>query len=831
MNNDKIDESCVVQTPASKTALQGKQPPPPPLDAPMEEWAVYYAQHRGWYVFPVYPPRDGKCTCGNKDCKNPGKHPCIGKRKNHPEDLTFIEQASRDPDQIHSWWRRRPSANIGFIPGRSGTVVLDIDTKKGAPGRESLAALEQEYGPLPATLRARTGSGNGAEHRYYQYTGEPIHGRQGFRKGIDIVGEGGSPAYVNLPPSMHKTGKRYEWINPGTPIAQLPTAWARLLREKKTKKKPKNAEKEAHQENRTHTAEQLRDLLAYIPHATAKDTDDPRDWWVKVCTIIKGLPYLSDEVRYQLADEWSARGDKYDPEEQRKTWDSLNPEKPGWGGKPLSLGTLVREAKLNGWPGWDPAASKRLETDWVFILGTMHFRERAGNHEWNCKQFDAKFAYHFERKPSEGLLKNQQFERVDYPTYFPGKQERVVMDQLQEGTFKCWNCWQPNPLQPAVGDVTKFLDHISYMLPNPEEAHILLDYLAYQVKYPGEKVHWAVLLSGKQGIGKSYLTLVMQLALGVANVRLVDNKTIAEHFTGWQRNTQFIIVEETKLGSYVNIREVMNKLKPMITEPWCSIREMYSSPYVQPNRFNFLFLTNNSTDALSLDADDRRYCVLASPAEPREPEYYKELFTWTHNSGAALLHYFANRQLTGRTDAKDFQPMAHAPMTGAKHELIRDSMPALHIWIDERVEAQEYPFQCDLVNASDVVDVMLSPEFRTGLPHTNAKQIAAAFRTLGYRPLGRKRLPAANNPPTSIWAVRGNFEEYEQMNGEQLRQCYIKQFGPAHRDAKPRPAAVENMVAKDTGAGMEDMGKCDKVRNLLQTVNKPHNLLKDDGPI
>jgi hypothetical protein len=55
-------------------------------------------------------------------------------------------------------------------------------------------------------------------------------------------------------------------------------------------------------------------------------------------------------------------------------------------------------------------------------------------------------------------------------------------------------------------------------------------------------------------------------------------------------------------------QEIMNKLKPMITEPWCTIREMYRPAYEQPNRFNFLFFSNHN-NALLLDNSDRRYCI------------------------------------------------------------------------------------------------------------------------------------------------------------------------------------------------------------------------------
>lgn len=72
-------------------------------------------------------------------------------------------------------------------------------------------------------------------------------------------------------------------------------------------------------------------------------------------------------------------------------------------------------------------------------------------------------------------------------------------------------------MTPAAGDVTPFLKQVEYLFPGerPEGAdadeiyisqdgNILLDYLP--IRYDTRrKVHWAVLVVGEQGTGKSYL--------------------------------------------------------------------------------------------------------------------------------------------------------------------------------------------------------------------------------------------------------------------------------------------------------------------------------------
>jgi len=66
--------------------------------------------------------------------------------------------ATTDQRAIGRWWRRWPSANVGVPTGEeSGLVVLDVDPDAG--GSESLAKLERSDGPVPMTVKARTGGG------------------------------------------------------------------------------------------------------------------------------------------------------------------------------------------------------------------------------------------------------------------------------------------------------------------------------------------------------------------------------------------------------------------------------------------------------------------------------------------------------------------------------------------------------------------------------------------------------------------------------------------------------------------------------------------------
>lgn len=161
--------------------------------------ALRYAA-RGWHVFPCHTPRkNGGCSCGNPECDTQGKHPRVA----------WKSKATTDRRIITSWWNQWPDANIGIASGaRSGLVVLDIDGDEGA------ATLARQDG-TEAGPRAITGRG---EHRYLMHSGSPV---KNFvkRDGLDLRGDGG---YVIAPPSLHRDGNRYAWVDATEALSPAP---------------------------------------------------------------------------------------------------------------------------------------------------------------------------------------------------------------------------------------------------------------------------------------------------------------------------------------------------------------------------------------------------------------------------------------------------------------------------------------------------------------------------------------------------------------------------------------------------------------------------------
>src|SRR3989344_48821 len=219
------------------------------------DWALYYLS-LGWNPIPV-----------NR------KIPLIEWKRYQTEKVT--------KELIEEWWAKWPDAGIAIITGKiSGIAAIDIDIHKGG-----------KIEGLTPTITSRTGGGG--QHCIYSYPSEGIGSYAGIVDHVDIRGDGG---YIVVPPSLHESGRKYEWIV--SPEDAKPEILPQIifdLVKKQRINKPKDWEqihKGVQEGQRNATA------TSYI--GKVLQTTDPSMWemsgWDAVCKWNDGnkppLPYL-----------------------------------------------------------------------------------------------------------------------------------------------------------------------------------------------------------------------------------------------------------------------------------------------------------------------------------------------------------------------------------------------------------------------------------------------------------------------------------------------------------------------------------------------------------
>ncbi|MFN0150823.1 MAG: phage/plasmid primase, P4 family [bacterium] len=161
--------------------------------------AIEYAERLGWHLFPVHTMRDGACTCGNVSCNRRGKHPVEWLVPNGYLDATT------EVNVLREWWTAE-DWNIGLACKQSGVFSLDIDPRHGGD-----VGLE-EIQPLPDSPLSITGS-RGQHRLFAAPDGKPSNATGSLPSGIDVRWAG----YIILPPSLHASGRPYEWEALGEP--------------------------------------------------------------------------------------------------------------------------------------------------------------------------------------------------------------------------------------------------------------------------------------------------------------------------------------------------------------------------------------------------------------------------------------------------------------------------------------------------------------------------------------------------------------------------------------------------------------------------------------
>jgi archaellum biogenesis ATPase FlaH len=155
---------------------------------------------------------NGNCTCEDRACSKPGKHPLT---EFFPKG---VKDATRNVLILRAALKKYPDANLAMT--LYGLTAIDID---GPTGKQTVKDAS-----LPATAKSRSGRG----HRMI-YQGEVS---TGTAKGEQVDVLTGPDRYLIVPPSTHANGTTYQWFGPISCITPLTSAiedFARGLRKAK----------------------------------------------------------------------------------------------------------------------------------------------------------------------------------------------------------------------------------------------------------------------------------------------------------------------------------------------------------------------------------------------------------------------------------------------------------------------------------------------------------------------------------------------------------------------------------------------------------------------
>lgn len=712
---------------------------------------------------------------------------CILGHKDNPKDPTDFDVPGKVPSLGFTKVEFNPKPDIKKFPHNygvvldSGHLVIDIDPRAFPPGEDSWKNLQIDLMVnIQKMCRCVVQTGGGGLHLYFKKPARILvanhlkeyPGVEFKSKGRQVVGPG----------SIHPESLDFYRLIDGGP-GDLNDAPEELLAiiEKKDIALEKGLD--AYDDSDGNKIMVRQSLAEHPPAVEGQRGDDMTFQAAAICRD----GGVSQPVALELLEEYNARCEPpWRLEElQVKIRNAYRYGQNAVGSKnPKADFEVIKDEKAEETAKKEPTAQPEfiddIEENWAFSLRTKQFIDLRDLSEWDKEQFDDIHAGKTDKKkPSAFAIMHPDMPKVKSPTYWPG-QDRFVEE---DGQLKV-NLYQKPKLVPKKGDIALWLEFVDYLV-GPDKAWMVHDFYSYLLRNPGEKALWAILLQGKPGVGKSLLARALSKLFGKHNVSQPTNKQVHEKYTGWLKHCQLVVVHELMAMGRL---EMMNTLKDPITEPDITIREMFKPAYEITNRANFLFLTNYE-DSIIIPKDDRRFAIIFSQAEKREPEYYDALVAWMDKDIAALLHYYLHEH---KYDSR-FKPKAPAPYTHEKKKMIDATRHPVEAALMDMLEDETPPMHGYLADISAVLDRLKNQH--KGI---NYLSLAMHMRNCGFVPLGdRMRLKSGQR--VRLWAIR-NIPMLEKERADKLKELFERQ----------ETDYENNEVVKEFGN--DDAGKSNKSR-------------------
>jgi hypothetical protein len=605
-------------------------------------------------------------------------------------------------------WDLSP-CNVCVVTGSpSGIVVVDVDSPEAQRLIDSLG--------LPLTPTVRTARGC---HLYFKAPPYEVRNSvniEGVK--LDIRGDGG---YVVGPGSIHPDGAAYEWlVSPDeAAFAPFPGQLAEMIGGRNRKK---------------HTAAQ-----SVGPAKAAQQQAEGLD------------AFLQSELEEAQAEISGApNGERNDTlfKMAARMARHVSAAKVAWNSFAEALASVARDAGLeegeiastleSGWTrgSAEPTAWVQVAREHVYLSYQERFYHVPSGKDLKPTGFNGQYGNLYRGKGAFAnfLLFNGYVRKVFDLTYDPFEASRFI----ERDGIEFLNTFMPSEVEGTEGDAQPFLDFLHGLVPGDVEREHLLKMIAFTVRNPGRKLrHALVLRTAVQGVGKSMLVDIWGELLGPHNVRKTTSKELASDYQGYLPQRLLVVCEEMNLGMGA---KAYNDMKDLITANTALVNEKHMRQREWPVYATFAFLSNLH-QPLMIEANDRRIFYIDSPAERRDPEYYKNFAAWWQANLGVIRHYLNGIDLEG------FNPHEAPPITASKRGLIAGSRSEFAQELALAITERHDCFDRDLVTLSQA-----SVSLRLAGRQPSRSQLVRALGEVGAVPLGQRRV--GGDGRASLWAIR-----------------------------------------------------------------------------
>jgi len=199
-----------------------------------------------------------------------------------------------------------------------------------------------------------------------------------------------------------------------------------------------------------------------------------------------------------------------------------------------------------------------------------------------------------------------------------------------------------------------------------------------------------------------------------------------------------------------NRYDIMNRLKPFITNTAIEIHPKGKASYTAPNLSNYVIFSNY-LDGAPVDEGDRRYMFLSSQltmskaAQLTQEGYFKRLFDAVNQHAGAIRKWLLELALDGEFDAN-----GRAPETAVKQTVVELSKNELEMTAEDLIEQGTEGVGREVVSSAHLTRALAA----AGVEAPSTSRVNTLLTRLEFRFLFRRRW---DGRVCRVWA-RGNTE-------------------------------------------------------------------------
>jgi len=588
----------------------------------------------------------------------------------------FPNRATRDEEKIKAWWldpvlEIEKDLNIGISTSKfrdnESLVVIDVDTKNGKKGEESLELLDLLGHDVPDTCEQ--GTPTNGRHLIYWH-------KEALKQGVDVLGDGldvrSKGGYI-VGAGSTIDGKEYS--TDATPLFPAPE-WLVSQLGKAPEKSEVDAPENINEENA------YRRAVHYLAHEAPES--------------VKGAG--GDQTAYRVAAKVKDFGVSEADclELMMEHWF----EGSGW--SPERLQEKIAHAYQYG---LDPVGSDAPEAHFEKIEASeeIHFLDQINKkyalvffggahsilHETVDEKGNDKTVFlaeqTFKRKYSAHTLQKRGTWATEWLEW-PNRKEYagVVFAPEREARHNYYNMWRGFTVEELKYDDANseqrkgfddFISHVKDNICNKNLEHFnwLVGYFAHLIQKPYERPLTSLVFKGSKGVGKNAFVDRIGNLLGDGHYATAhDGRYLTSNFNGHLEACLCLVLDE---AFWSGDKAAEGKLKGITTSTDLIIERKGKESYKADNLVRIVVIGNEDW-LVPASADERRYAVYeVGEGRKQDNKFFHDMRVNMDDKGGnrILLHYLKNFDLNS-------VDVNRAPKTNALLDQKLSSLEPLESW-------------------------------------------------------------------------------------------------------------------------------------------------------